>query len=89
MLEQQKVKLEDKLAVYDKYRSLWRAVVLQALLDIKTSSNDNIAIVNKSRAITWIDLDKKDFLDVCQRAELSPRKIYETKVRLLEKQKTL
>jgi len=86
MLEQQKVQLEDSLALYPRYRSLWRAVILQALIDIKTSSNNNTANLNKAKAILWINLNKKDFLDACQRAELSPEKIYETKLRLLERQ---
>ena len=86
MLEQQKVQLEDKLATYDNYRSLWRAVVLQALLDIKTNSNNNTAKLNRTKAILWINLNKKDFLDVCHRAELNPKQIYETKLRILEKQ---
>ena len=86
MLEQQKVQLEDNLVRYDKYRSLWRAVILQALLDIKTNSNNNTANLNRTRAIVWINLNKKDFLDVCNRAELNPKQIYETKLRILERQ---
>lgn len=86
MLEQQKVQLEDKLAGYDKYRSLWRAVILQALLDIKTGSDNLAANINKTKAILWINLNKKDFLDVCQRAELSPEKVYKIKLKILENQ---
>jgi hypothetical protein len=86
MLEQQKVQLEDSLALYPRYRALWRAVILQALLDIKTISNSNTANLNKAKAILWINLNKKDFLDACQRAELNPNQIYETKLRILERQ---
>ena len=86
MLEQQKVQLEDNLARYDKYRSLWRAVILQALLDIKSNSNNDMTNVNKAKAILWINLNKKDFLDVCHRAELSPEKVYKIKLKILENQ---
>jgi len=85
MLEQQKVKLENSLAVYPRYRSLWRAVVLQALLDIKSIGHNDMVNVNKAKAILWINLNKKDFLDVCHRAEISPKKVYQTKLRLLER----
>ena len=88
MLEQQKVQLEDNLARYNNYRSLWRAVVLQALLDIKSNSNNDMTNVNKAKAILWINLNKKDFLDVCHRAELNPKQIYETKLRILGQQKS-
>ncbi|MDD2840324.1 MAG: hypothetical protein PHY80_04345 [Rickettsiales bacterium] len=88
MLEQQKVQLENSLAIYPRYRSLWRAVILQALLDIKSNSNNDMTNVNKAKAILWINLNKKDFLDVCHRAELSPEKVYETKLRILGQQKS-
>lgn len=86
MLEQQKVKLDNSLALYPRYRSLWRAVILQALLDIKSNSNNDMTNVNKTKAILWINLNKKDFLNVCRRAEISPEKVYETKLRILERQ---
>ena len=53
-------------------RSLFRAVILQALLDAVSNSKRTENILQKKLAQIWFDIDNKDFLAVCELAELSP-----------------
>lgn len=82
----QKLKIEDDMAEVSKYKSLWRAVILQALIDIKSKGNKNMNNINRVKAILWMNVNKKDFLVVCERAEIDPQKVCELKEKILNRQ---
>lgn len=80
------IKFEDTIANEHKYISLWRAVILQAILDIKSKSKDYKDSINKTKAIQWINMNRKDFIRVCQMADFDPQSIYDYKEKLLKRQ---
>ena len=66
---------------------LWRAVILQAILDLKNNGHKIMDKVNRIKAILWINLNRKDFIDVCQMANMNPQSVYNYKLKILQKQK--
>lgn len=52
------------------YRALWRAVITQALMDAGSNSNKMEMKKEKARAISWLNGDSEDFLEVCAMASL-------------------
>ena len=81
------IKLNNQLAENIKCTELWKAVILQAILDIKNNGNKVMDRVNRAKAILWINPNKKDFINVCQMAEINPQRVYEYKLKLLKQQK--
>ena len=61
---------------YNELRSLWRAVILQALYDMRLKPKNRKNRSAKNKAITWVKLDNQHFLDVCAIAEFNPIKVY-------------
>lgn len=53
-------------------QALWKAVVLQALLDLKSTSKKKMAKCARNQADKWINLYNKNFLRVCGLADLDP-----------------
>ncbi|MDR2777153.1 MAG: hypothetical protein LBB24_00025 [Rickettsiales bacterium] len=53
-------------------QSLWKAVVLQAFIDLKNNSRKKIANTHRVKAILWFNLNNRDFLTVCNFANLDP-----------------
>lgn len=51
--------------------ALWRAVILQAVLDASTRSKKPEMKRIKAKAIEWIDSSNPDFLQVCEFANYS------------------
>lgn len=80
------IRLNDKFAENMKCIELWRAVILQAILDIKNNGNKIMDRVNRAKAILWMNPNKKDFVNVCQMAEMNPQRVYEYKLKILKKQ---
>lgn len=56
---------------------LWKAVIMQALVDLGSHSNKKMAKINRIKAILWCNLNNKDFLTVCAHAELNPHYVYQ------------
>lgn len=50
--------------------ALWRAVIVQALVDAKNNSDKTEQKYEQARAIAWLSGTSKDFALVCQFAEL-------------------
>ena len=68
---------------------LWRAVILQAILDLKNNGHKVMDKVNRIKAILWINLNRKDFIDVCQMANMNPQSVYNYKLKILQKTKEI
>lgn len=81
------IRLNDNLVENMKCIELWRAVILQAISDIANNGNKIMDKVNRAKAILWMNPNKKDFVNVCQMAEINPQRVYEYKLKLLKRQK--
>ena len=55
-----------------RYRALWGAVILQALLDITSNYKRTEYLVEKVKAFNWIKDMHADFITVCHLAGYSP-----------------
>jgi hypothetical protein len=53
-------------------KSIWKAVILQGILDISSCSRRTEDVIARQEAIKWFDLSNKDFLTVCKMADLIP-----------------
>ena len=53
-------------------RSLWRAVITQALMDAASSSKKAYYIAEKAKARAWLKGDSDDFKEVCYLADMDP-----------------
>lgn len=51
--------IQEREMLYKKYRTLWRAVILQALFDLKSKSSKRSDNINKTQAMLWINPNKK------------------------------
>ena len=56
--------------------ALWKAVILQALLDLQTTSKKKIANTYRVKALMWFNLKNDEFLTVCNYAGLDPKYVY-------------
>ena len=56
--------------------ALWKAVILQALLDLQTTSKKKIANTYRVKALMWFNLKNEEFLTVCNYAGLDPKYVY-------------
>ena len=52
--------------------ALWKAVILQAFVDLKNNSKKKLANTFRVKATLWFNLKNKDFLTVCYYANLNP-----------------
>jgi hypothetical protein len=52
------------------YRALWSAVITQALMDAGSNSNKLEFKKEKARAISWLNGNSEDFIEVCEMAGL-------------------
>lgn len=57
-------------------QSLWRAVILQAFIDLKNNSKKKLANTFRVKATLWFNLKNKDFLKVCEYADLNPEYVW-------------
>jgi hypothetical protein len=64
--------------------SLWKAVILQSLVDLKSQSKKKMAKVNRVKSILWLNLQNRDFLLACSYAELDPLYVWE-KAQIIKK----
>ena len=49
--------------------ALWRAVLLQAFIDLKTKSKKHVKKPVKREAVKWFRANKRDLMDVCALAD--------------------
>ena len=49
--------------------ALWRAVLLQAFIDLKTKSKKHVKKPVKREAVKWFRANKRDLMDVCVLAD--------------------
>lgn len=57
--------------------ALWKAVILQALIDLQSNSKKKIANTYRIKALMWFNLKNEEFLQVCNWAGLDPLYVYE------------
>jgi hypothetical protein len=50
--------------------ALWKAVILQAFVDLKNNSKKKIAKTYRLKSALWFNLKNKDFVAVCDYADL-------------------
>jgi hypothetical protein len=55
--------------------ALWRAVILQAIIDARTHSLAPEAVAAKHSAINWLRLGNQSFRAVCDLADCSPHQV--------------
>ncbi|MDR3079286.1 MAG: hypothetical protein LBU15_04615 [Rickettsiales bacterium] len=60
----------------DHEQSLWKAVILQAFIDLKNNSKKKIANTYRVKALLWFNLKNSDFLTVCGFANLDPHYVW-------------
>ena len=64
--------------------ALWKAVILQALVDLQSNSKKKIANTYRVKSLMWFNLKNKDFITVCNYAGLDPQYVYD-KSRIIKK----
>ena len=52
--------------------ALWKAVILQAFIDLQSNSKKKVIQAYKIKALQWINLNNKNFIEVCRMANLDP-----------------
>lgn len=53
-------------------KALWKAVLLQAFVDLQNNSKKKIANTYRVRSLFWFSPKNREFLDVCHFAGLEP-----------------
>jgi hypothetical protein len=71
----------------DLYRSLWRAIIFQAVMDATTTSKQKRNRIHKIRALKWLSENSSDFKEVCQFAGLNPGYIRQSVLSLINQPK--
>lgn len=66
---EQELNKEEKL---NGIRSMWRAVITQALMDAASNSKKRENLKAKREAKNWLLGESEDFLDICCLADLNP-----------------
>ena len=66
-------------------RALWRAVIVQALMDAGSDSKKKEMQYEKRQAIAWLTGYSRDFCDVCYRAGLEPNYVREKAIDAMKK----
>lgn len=66
---------ERNLNIQNKINSeiaLWKAVIMQSVLDLMSTSKRTEEVLAKKTAKSWLDKNNSNFLTVCQLADLEP-----------------
>lgn len=53
-------------------KALWRAVIMQSVLDIMNTSKRTEHCIAKQDAISWLNIKNQYFLKVCENSDLNP-----------------
>ncbi|MFC1659528.1 hypothetical protein ACFL0U_03115 [Pseudomonadota bacterium] len=67
----------EELEYRNKEIALWKAVIMQALVDLGSKSSKKMAKIHGIRSIMWFNLTNRDFLTVCSFASLNPYYVYQ------------
>ena len=67
--------------------ALWKAVILQALVDLQSNSKKKIANTYRIKALMWFNLKNEEFIQVCNWAGLEPSYVYEKAKKVKENNK--
>lgn len=65
----------DELLLIRKEVAMWRAVIMQALLDCVNMSKRTEDKVAKNQALRWFSMQNENFLMVCEFAHLDPSQV--------------
>jgi hypothetical protein len=65
-------------------KSLWKAVICQAIEDATTKSAQKRRLLIKRRALKWIEEDEEDFKAVCDLAGYNHKKVKESILEIVE-----
>lgn len=57
-------------------KSLWKAVLLQAFVDMQNNSKKKIYNTYRIKSTLWFNMNNKEFLDVCNYAGLDPQYVF-------------
>ena len=52
--------------------ALWKAVIMQSVLDVVNNSSRAAEILAKKTAIDWLNINNSSFIKVCGYADLNP-----------------
>ena len=52
--------------------ALWKAVIMQSVLDLMSTSKRTEEILAKKSAVTWLNKENLNFVTVCHYADLNP-----------------
>jgi hypothetical protein len=55
---------------------MWKAVILQAFIDLKNNSRKKIANTYRVKAALWFNINNSDFITVCNYANLNPNYVW-------------
>jgi hypothetical protein len=67
--------------------ALWKAVILQALIDLQSNSRKKIANTYRIKALIWFNPNNSEFIQVCNWADLNPEYVYQKAKKIKEKNK--
>jgi len=59
----------------EREQAMWRAVIMQAMIDAGTSSHKLSHGYYKKKALKWLTGDSDDFTDVCERAGFEAHRV--------------
>ena len=57
-------------------QSIWKAVLLQAFVDLKSNSKKKIAKTYRMKSAIWFNLNNSDFVRICYLAGYEPEYVY-------------
>jgi uncharacterized membrane protein len=57
-------------------QALWKAVILQAFVDLKNNSKKKITKTHKLKSALWFNINNENFVMVCDYADLNAGYVY-------------
>ena len=78
---------EEYNRAYKGYRALWRAVIMQAMIDIENNSSRTEDRMAKAKAISWFLYPSKDFYTVCMLADYDCKYVIQKAKELINQNK--
>ena len=67
------MKTKYNISIQHSVRGLWRAVIMQAVVDASSKSKNRRAISHKKKAREWLKLPQDEtFINTCMLAEMEP-----------------
>ena len=66
-------------------KALWKAVILQAFIDLQTNSKKKIAKTFRTKALFWFNIKNKNFVNACNCAGLDPNFVLDKASKIKER----